>query len=254
MRSRGDYGNNGMATFLEAAEKEGICVEYSVAIYRTDPREKFLEVIDIIKKSTSKVIVAFADGNDLDILIKELYLQNVTGYQWVGSEGWITYRFVATPINYAVVGGAIGFAVPNAYIPGLKEFIASSRPSSRPGNTGLVELWESVFNCILNPNTRNASKICNGEESLANTNTRFTDVSDASLLNNVYKVVYAVAHAIEGVLTCDKGKGPFSNKTCAEKGKIQPWQVCSFEILLCNFLYFKTDIQRPWLLLYDHSV
>ncbi len=111
-------------------------------------------------------------------------------------------------MNYAVVGGAIGFAVPNAYIPGLKEF---------PGNTGLVELWESVFNCILNPNTRNASKICNGEESLANTNTRFTDVSDASLLNNVYKAVYAVAHAIEGLLTCDKGKGPFPSKTCRER-------------------------------------
>ncbi len=54
-----------MATFLEAAEKEDICVEYSVAIYRTDPREKYLEVKDIIQKSASKVIVAFADGNDL---------------------------------------------------------------------------------------------------------------------------------------------------------------------------------------------
>ncbi len=54
-----------MATFLEAAEKEDICVEYSVAIYRTDPTEKYLEVKDIIQKSASKVIVAFADGNDL---------------------------------------------------------------------------------------------------------------------------------------------------------------------------------------------
>lgn len=236
MRSRGDYGNNGMAIFLEAAEKEGICVEYSEAIYRTDSREKFLEVTNIIKQSTSKVIVAFADGNDLDILIKELYYQNVTDYQWVGSEGWITYRYVATPVNYAVVGGALGFSVPNAYIPGLGEFIVSSHPSLRLGNTGLVELWESVFDCILNPNTHNASKICNGEESLANTNTRFTDVSDASLLNNVYKAVYAIAHAIEALLTCEKGKGPFLNKTCAENGKIQPWQVCSFEFLLCNFL------------------
>ncbi|XP_067245967.1 olfactory receptor CJ1 [Chanodichthys erythropterus] len=228
VRSRGDYGNNGMATFLEAAEKEGICVEYSMAIYRTDSREKFLEVTNVIKKSTSKVIVAFADGNDLDILIKELYYQNITGYQWVGSEGWITYRYVATPMNYAVVGGAIGFAVPNAYIPGLREFIVSSRPTLRLGNTGLVELWESMFNCILNPNTHNVSKICNGEESLANTNTRFTDVSDASLLNNVYKAVYAVAHAIEALLTCEKGKGPFPNKTCAENGKIQPWQVLHY--------------------------
>ncbi|XP_039505748.1 extracellular calcium-sensing receptor [Pimephales promelas] len=228
VRSRGDYGNNGMATFLEAAEKEGICVEYSVAIYRTDSREKFLEVTNIIKQSTSKVIVAFADGNDLDILIKELYYQNVTGYQWVGSEGWITYRYVATPVNYAVVGGALGFSVPNAYIPGLREFIVSSHPSLRLGNTGLVELWESVFDCILNQNTHNGSKICTGKESLANTNTRYTDVSDASLLNNIYKAVYAIAHAIEALLTCEKGKGPFLNKTCAENGKIQPWQVLHY--------------------------
>ncbi|XP_051512045.1 extracellular calcium-sensing receptor [Myxocyprinus asiaticus] len=228
VRSRGDYGNNGMATFLEAAEKEGICVEYSVAIYRTDSREKFLEVVDIIKKSTSKVIVAFADGNDLDILIKELYNQNVTGFQWVGSEGWITYKYLATPMNYAVVRGAVGFAVPNAHIPGLREFIVSSRPSLRPGNKGLVELWESVFDCTLNPNANNASKICNGEESLVNTYTGFTDVSDASLLNNVYKAVYAIAHAIEGILACEKGRGPFLNKTCAEKGKIQPWQVLHY--------------------------
>ncbi|KAI7802884.1 extracellular calcium-sensing receptor [Triplophysa rosa] len=228
VRSRGDYGNNGMATFLEAAEKEGVCVEYSVAVYRTDSRQKFLEVVDIVKMSTSKVIVAFADGNDLDFLIKELYYQNVTGYQWVGSEGWITYRYVATPTNYAVLGGAVGFAVPNAYLPGLREFITSSKPSLTPGNTGLVELWESVFKCTFNPNVHNVSKICNGEESLANTNTRFTDVSDASLLSNIYKAVYAVAHAIEGLLACEKGKGPFLNKTCAEKGKIQPWQVLHY--------------------------
>ncbi|XP_065138717.1 olfactory receptor CJ1 [Paramisgurnus dabryanus] len=228
VRSRGDYGNNGMATFLEAAENEGVCVEYSVAIYRTDPREKFLEVVDIIKKSTSKVIVAFADGNDLDILIKELYYQNVTGFQWVGSEGWITYRYVATQINYAVLEGAVGFAVPNAHIPGLREFIESSRPSLRPGNTGLVELWENVFQCTLNSTAQNVSKMCNEEESLANTYTRFTDVSDSSLLNNVYKAVYAVAHAMKELLACKKGMGPFPNKTCAEKGKIQPWQVLHY--------------------------
>uniref|UniRef100_A0A3B4XZ53 Olfactory receptor C family, j1 n=1 Tax=Seriola lalandi dorsalis TaxID=1841481 RepID=A0A3B4XZ53_SERLL len=126
IRTNSDYGNGGMATFLEAAEKEGVCVEYSVAIYRTDPRKWFLEVVNIIKKSTSKVIVAFADGTDLDILIKELHAQNVTGLQWVGSEGWITYRYIASSVNYAVVQGAVGFAALNAYIPGLQEFLANN--------------------------------------------------------------------------------------------------------------------------------
>ncbi|KAL7870267.1 hypothetical protein SRHO_G00077640 [Serrasalmus rhombeus] len=228
VRSRSDYGNDGMASFLEAADKEGVCVEYSVAIYRTDPREKFLDVVDIIKTSTSRVIVAFADGNDLDILIEELYYQNVTGFQWVGSEGWITYRYLANAINYAVVGGAVGFAVPNAHIPGLKEFIASSRPYMTPGNTGLVELWENVFDCNLRLQSHNGAKSCTGEESLETANTRFTDVTDASLLNNIYKAVYAVAYAVDGLLACVEGKGPFPNGSCANTRRIEPWQVLHY--------------------------
>ncbi|KAB5574670.1 hypothetical protein PHYPO_G00211680 [Pangasianodon hypophthalmus] len=217
-----------MASFLEVAEKEGVFIEYSVAIYRTDSRQKFLNVVDIIKTSTSKVIVAFADGNDLDILIKELYYQNVTGFQWVGSEGWITYSYLSNAMNYAVVGGAIGLAVPNANIPGLKEFIASRRPSLKPGNTGLVELWENVFGCTLSTQSQKAEKSCTGDESLENTHTRFTDVSDASLLNNIYKAVYAVAYAVDRLLGCHEGMGPFTNGTCADVGSIEPWQVLHY--------------------------
>ena len=223
IRTNSDYGNNGMATFLKAASSEGVCVDYSVAIYRTDPREWFLKVVDVIKQSTSKVIVAFADGTDLEILIKELHLQNVTGLQWVGSEGWITYRYIASHVNYAVVQGAVGFAVPNAVIPGLGEFLANRRPSTQLGNRGLVELWESVFSCSMTPGS--PGRACTGRESLRDTGSRYTDVSDASLLNNIYKAVYAVAHALHLLTTCQSGKGPFQDHTCAARDKIEPWQV-----------------------------
>uniref|UniRef100_A0A4W6BZD7 Olfactory receptor C family, j1 n=2 Tax=Lates calcarifer TaxID=8187 RepID=A0A4W6BZD7_LATCA len=232
IRTNSDYGNGGMATFLEAAEKEGVCIEYSVAIYRTDPRKWFLEVVDIIKKSTSKVIVAFADGTDLDILIKELHAQNVTGLQWVGSEGWITYRYIASSVNYAVVQGAVGFAALNAHIPGLQEFLTNSRPSTTPGDRGLVELWEMVFSCTLTPqtgtHTQGSVAACTGKESLWDTNTRFTDVSDASLLNNVYKATYAVGYALHMLFTCKDGQGPFENNTCADRENVQPWQVLHY--------------------------
>lgn len=227
IRTNSDYGNGGMATFLEAAEREGVCVEYSVAIYRTDPRKWFLEVVDIIKKSTSRVIVAFADGTDLDILIKELHAQNVTGLQWVGSEGWITYRYIASPENYAVVQGAVGFAALNAHIPGLQEFLADSRPSTVPGDHGLVELWETVFSCSHNPRAQGSAAACTGKESLRDTDTRFTDVSDASLLNNVYKATYALAHALHLLFRCKDGQGPFGNSSCADRHNVQPWQVNS---------------------------
>ncbi|KAL4604784.1 extracellular calcium-sensing receptor-like [Arapaima gigas] len=228
IRTNNDYGNDGMATFLRAAEKAGICIEYSLAIYRTDPRQKFLEAVDIIKRSTSKVIVAFADGTDLQILFNELFLQNVTGFQWVGSEGWVTYRHIATRISYTVVGGAVGIAVPNAHLPGLKEFLANARPSSVPGNAGLRELWEGVFNCTLAPRSESGTRACTGAEWLGAAQSRFTDVLDASLLNNVYKAVYAVAHALHNLMTCRSGEGPFEDKTCANKTNIQPWQVVHY--------------------------
>ncbi|KAJ3591111.1 hypothetical protein NHX12_009058 [Muraenolepis orangiensis] len=53
VRSNSDYGNNGMASFLRAAHKEGICVEYSESFYRTDPQSKIQQVADVIRRFMS---------------------------------------------------------------------------------------------------------------------------------------------------------------------------------------------------------
>nr|XP_054598473.1 extracellular calcium-sensing receptor-like [Nothobranchius furzeri] len=232
VRSNSKYGNDGIAAFLEAANKEGVCVEYSVAVDRTFSRKYYLEVVEMIKKSTSKVIVAFADGPDLDILVKELHAQNVTGLQWVGSEGWITYRYFASEINYAVVQGAVGFAATNIHVPGLQEFLFNSKPSTTPGNAGLVKFWETLFQCTLTPqtntNVQDPVEACSGKETLWDAKTPLTDVSDADFMNNVYKATYAVAHALEMLFNCEDGRGPFENSTCADKENIQPWQVLHY--------------------------
>ncbi|RVE64903.1 hypothetical protein OJAV_G00130940 [Oryzias javanicus] len=47
--SDSDYGNNGMASFLQAAQKEGICVEFSEAFHRTQPRKTEM-VADVIRR------------------------------------------------------------------------------------------------------------------------------------------------------------------------------------------------------------
>ncbi|XP_066566568.1 extracellular calcium-sensing receptor-like [Amia ocellicauda] len=223
IRTDNDYGNNGMATFVQAAQQEGICIEYSEAIYRTLPREKFLKVAEIIKESSSKVIVAFTSGTDLVLLVKELLIQNVTGLQWVGSEAWIIDRYLATKANYKILGGAVGLAIPNVEIPGLKEFILNARPSDTPGNSGFNEFWESIFSCSLTGENR-----CTGMEALKGMNNQYTDVSDMGILYNVYKAVYAVAHSLHHLFTCKNGQGPFQNKTCANKNKTEPWQVLHY--------------------------
>ncbi|XP_059362222.1 extracellular calcium-sensing receptor-like isoform X4 [Carassius carassius] len=85
VRSDSDYGNNGMASFLKAAEQEGICVEYSEAYYRTQPRSKLKRVAEVIRGSTARVIVAFLASGDMRLLLEELSQQPPPPMQWIGS-------------------------------------------------------------------------------------------------------------------------------------------------------------------------
>ncbi|MGH0143042.1 UNVERIFIED_CONTAM: hypothetical protein FKN15_077586 [Acipenser sinensis] len=236
IRSDNDYGNSGMATFVQAARQEGVCIEYSEAIFRTNPREKFLKTVDVIKEASSKVVVAFTSPIDLEFLIKELLLQNFTGFQWIGSEAWISDKDLAAGESFRVLGGALGFTVRNAAITGLEEFLLNVCPSDTPGNLGLKDFWETVFSCTLTTQDKTASvNPCTGSENLAEVKNQYTDVTDLGTANDVYEAVYAVAHSLHNLLTCKSGQGPFAGKTCANKKKIEPWQVVHY-LKTVNFI------------------
>ncbi|KAI4876840.1 hypothetical protein NFI96_016971, partial [Prochilodus magdalenae] len=98
IRRDDDYGNSGMAAFTKAAEQLGICLEYSIPFFTTYSQEKVLRIIQQIKSSTSRVIVGFVDARDFgDFAGWYFYKHNITGYQWVWSEGWISDTTVARP-------------------------------------------------------------------------------------------------------------------------------------------------------------
>ncbi|XP_051778424.1 extracellular calcium-sensing receptor-like isoform X3 [Erpetoichthys calabaricus] len=215
IRNDDDYGNYGMATFVDVAQKEGICVEYSEAIHRTYPREKILRVVDIIKHSSSKVIIAFLTLNVFEILLKEIFLQNVTGYQWIGTESWISTKNAAMLQYYKIMNGAIGLSVSTTSIPGLKEFLLSVQPSLLPGNSGLNEYWQFLFNCTLYlKNTETSNSSCTGQESLGEINNQYTDMSNLGYTNDVYKAMYAVAYSLHKLLGCSHNE---SRSTCVNK-------------------------------------
>ncbi|XP_015216165.2 extracellular calcium-sensing receptor-like [Lepisosteus oculatus] len=224
IRSDNDYGNNGMATFTQAAQKEGICIEYSEAIHENYPREEILKTINVIKQSTAKVIIAFLPRGEMTVLLKELSLQNVTGHQWIGSEAWITASNVATAEGYRILRGAIGFAILKTKVDGLREFLTSVHPSQRPGNALINKFWETAFNCSLITEENPAGRTpCTGTENLRE-KSGYADVSEMRFYNNVYKSVYAVANALHSLLEC-KAQGSLSNYTCAKMSNTEPRQV-----------------------------
>ncbi|XP_051778401.1 extracellular calcium-sensing receptor-like [Erpetoichthys calabaricus] len=229
LRSDTDYGNYGMAAFLQMAQQEGICIEYSEAIYRTYPKEKFLKVVDTIKRSTSKVIVTFITFSDLEYLLIELLKYNVTGYQWIGTESWISNRNPLFNEHYKLLNGAIGTSIRDTFIPGWKDFLVNVRPSDILGNTGMNEFWEYFFNCSLS-NQDNVFRLpkCTGSEDLKDINNPYTDLSNNGFCGNVYTATYAVAYALHNLLGCQHLEATLANKACSKNMMIEPKQVLSY--------------------------
>ncbi|XP_071352918.1 extracellular calcium-sensing receptor-like isoform X3 [Trachinotus anak] len=207
VRSDNDYGNNGMATFITAANQEGVCIEYSEAISRTDPSEQVARVVRVIRSGTARVLVAFLAQGEMNILLEEAVKQNMTGLQWVGSESWITAGHLASKRYSAILAGSLGFTIRKTKITGLRDNV-------------LKEFWEATFGCSFQFSMHGQTQ-CSGSERLEDINNPFTDVSELRISNNVYKAVYAVAHAMHNMLKC----GEEVNKSCIWKDHLEPNQV-----------------------------
>uniref|UniRef100_A0A8C1RKD3 G-protein coupled receptors family 3 profile domain-containing protein n=1 Tax=Cyprinus carpio TaxID=7962 RepID=A0A8C1RKD3_CYPCA len=206
VNSDNDYGNYGMAIFLNTAQKEGICVEYSEKFYRTEP-EKLKKVVDTIKKGTTKVIVAFVSFIEMGLLIDQLNILNITGLQIIGVEGWITSKSLITPKSFQVMGGSLGFALRKINLEGFSDYVVKA-------------FWETAFPCTqLKGNSSQYVINCSRYQDLLALKNYNEDVPEQRYSSHVYKAVYAVAHSLHSLLKCKEQEG-------CEKGlTIQPQQV-----------------------------
>uniref|UniRef100_A0A3Q3J1Y5 Receptor ligand binding region domain-containing protein n=1 Tax=Monopterus albus TaxID=43700 RepID=A0A3Q3J1Y5_MONAL len=219
IKTNNDYGNKGMATFTETAQQLDICLEYCVSFVGTDTPYYIKKIIDIIKASTSKVIVTFVSSGEINVLIHELSKHNLTGYQWVGTESWIIDAQCAEKDTHHILDGAIGLSIPKAHVSGMREFILDVNTLNSSSNEVFTELWETLFTCKFKQSNSSAEnqKECTGHENLTGLQNGFTDMSVMPIYYNVYKGVYAVAHALHSILGC--------NETCNYNVQLDPLTV-----------------------------
>ncbi|XP_073342274.1 extracellular calcium-sensing receptor-like [Pagrus major] len=218
VRSDSDYGNNGMASFLDAAQKQGICVEYSESFHRAHPRSRIQRVADVIRRSTAVVIVAFTASAELRILLEELALKPSPPRQWIGSEAWVTNREM---LKFSFCAGAIGFGIQKSVIPGLREFLLDLSPTKVAASPLLTEFWEDAFNCRLGKKAAIDDSVCDGTEDIKTLQDPYTDTSQLRVTNMVYKAVYAIAHAIHNTVCQDTN----SKTQCDKLTRIESKQV-----------------------------
>uniref|UniRef100_A0A4W6FCF8 G-protein coupled receptors family 3 profile domain-containing protein n=1 Tax=Lates calcarifer TaxID=8187 RepID=A0A4W6FCF8_LATCA len=199
-----DYGLHAARSFQsDLGPSGGGCLAYTEIVPWDDNPAEFRRIVGVIKKSTARVVIVFALQIHMINLMEEVVRQNVTGLQWIASEAWTAAAVFQTPRLMPYLGGTLGVAVRRGEIPGLRDFLFAPPPA------GWVEA---------------GGALCTGQEDLESVETEFLDVSDLRSEYNVYKAVYALAYALDDMLQCEPGRGPFSGHSCGNLQKLEPWQ------------------------------
>ncbi|XP_067245240.1 extracellular calcium-sensing receptor-like [Chanodichthys erythropterus] len=228
-----DYGIYASVSFQQEMQLFGGCVAFSEILPHDNNPKDIQRIMSVIQASTARVVVVFSTSSYLIPLMDEVVLQNLTGRQWIASEAWATSPVFHSPHFLPFLGGTLGIAIRRGEIQRLKDFLLRLCPSHDPRNNMLRIFWENMFSCIFETggketNGEQMKKVCTGEEDLNTTDTPYTDVSGLRAAYNVYKAVYALAHALHDLMQCEEGRGPFNGNNCADIINLKPWQLVHY--------------------------
>ncbi|XP_054460758.1 extracellular calcium-sensing receptor-like [Anoplopoma fimbria] len=235
-----DYGLHVARTFQsDLAQSGGGCLAYSEILPWGERPAELKRIVEIMKKSTARVVIVFAHQIHMIQLMEEVVRENVTGLQWIASEAWSAAAVLQTPRLMPYLGGTLGIAIRRGDIPGLRDFLLRIRPdlnisssSNNYGHSMVLQFWEYTFHCRFAPPPAGwveaGGELCTGQEDLKSVGMELLDVSDLRPEYNIYKAVYALAYALDDMLQCKPGRGPYSGNSCGTLQTLEPWQLMHY--------------------------
>ncbi|KAM8953139.1 extracellular calcium-sensing receptor-like [Pelodytes ibericus] len=222
-----DYGYLGVKLFSEQVQSLGTCIAFSETIPLVYSKERYLTIAETIQQSSATVIIVFSGDTNLLPLFWEIATHNITGRTWLASEGWSTSTFVIEKDQASFFTGTIGLAIPEGKIKGLHQFLSQLNPLHSPEDIYMKAFWEHTFGCLWHDHQKDLNKaiLCTGNESLSAVSNAYTQESQLRITCNVYNAVYAIANALEDLLSCGNNKESFINEACLNCYDVKPWQV-----------------------------
>ncbi|XP_018416486.1 PREDICTED: extracellular calcium-sensing receptor-like [Nanorana parkeri] len=228
-----DYGQQGVQVVKEELLKAGACVAFTEFIIVNSDDRNIPRITRVIKGSTAKVILVFANELYFALLVDEMLRQHVPGKIFVASEAWSTSTILGVEKYSSLLVGSIGFAFYSSAIPGFKEFVTHIRPLpvKGPGDNLNQIFWEKTFGCrfldqmSLSQPRNNSTKLCTGFEDLSTVDNVYTDMSNLRGSLSIYTSVQIVAKALHDMSTCPESRDPFYNRNFTDIWNFKPWQL-----------------------------
>ncbi|XP_053319880.1 extracellular calcium-sensing receptor-like [Spea bombifrons] len=226
-----DYGQLGIQVVKQEIIMSGACVAFVENILTNHPNRNAPHIVQVIRESTANVVVVLSSDSDFMPVVEELLRQNVSGRVWVASESWSTSDLLSKERFQKVLVGTIGFAIHGGRMPGFIEHLNSLHPSIYMDDPFVKEFWEQTFSCrwvekdgLVGWISNGTIQKCSGSENLENS----INQADLRITFNVYMSVYSLAWALQNLLQCKPGMGPFHDGSCAKISSFQPWQLLHY--------------------------
>ncbi|XP_069579518.1 taste receptor type 1 member 1 [Brachyistius frenatus] len=207
--SDNSYGLQGMLSLSQEAPHHGICIAYQGVIpsFTPDKVQTMRNMVESIQSTQVNTIVVFSSKSKLRNFFPFVIERNITEKVWIGTEDWS----MATPVSgipgMSSIGTVLGVSIKYAAISGFEEFekqvVEASMQHTEEGSNVTVSPGEDCLQSI-------------DLYSLARNNFSL-EKYDITSSFNVYKAVYAVAHALHQALGCDAGECP--------KRSVYPWEL-----------------------------
>ncbi|XP_076850862.1 extracellular calcium-sensing receptor-like isoform X2 [Brachyhypopomus gauderio] len=215
------YGRSGVQLLLKELEHLSMCIEYLEILPKSAPQSRLKHIVERIQSSKAKVVVTFAIGPDVEVLLGEVAKQNLSDRQWIATSVWSTSSHHVA-VSAGCLTGTLGFALRRVDIQGLDSYLTQLYPEKHLQDSLVQNVLEEVFGCRPGEQTQTGASVpqCTGLEKGEGQGEVYSDIN-----YNVYKAVYAIAYAVQDMLACKPGQGPFEDGECPEIKSIRPKQV-----------------------------
>ncbi|KAJ1121197.1 hypothetical protein NDU88_009319 [Pleurodeles waltl] len=233
-----ESGLQGGINIKKAIEEDGGCVAFMERINPHYSQDKILQLVEIIRSHSAKVILMHSSEVYVKTLLEALYMRKVEDKVWVFSASFAITPGLFANHSWKIMNGALGIVPYTEPMEGFETFLHQLHPSTSAEDIFVKLMWEQAFHCNYpEPNRTKSAGLkergkqlapCTGHEKLGSNAIPLFELDDLSYTYHSYLAVYAFAHALHGLFSCKAGHGPFTDGACANPDEIWPWQVLHY--------------------------
>ncbi|XP_078496095.1 extracellular calcium-sensing receptor-like [Lissotriton helveticus] len=221
----------------EEAERLGICVSFWEKLSDSYSKERLRAIAETIRRSSAQVIICDCYSNDLNALLHHLSYMKQTDKIWILSTGFTISATYFPAQSWRLLNGSLVLVLHTPEIYGFKNFLESLHPLKDSEDIFIKTFWEVAFDCRWPVNDSSLIAVleeagddklrCTGVELVEDVNSMFV-LYDMGLTYHIYLAVYALARALQDLISCTPGRGPFQNSSCAELSHLKLWQMLPY--------------------------